>query len=169
MRHLLRLLCLAVVGAVAIPAPTAAASSGYLPPVGDDYPVAALHAERPDVSLADLRQCGTFALWRVDRDKHRAPFTTVNALAAARPIVNAADIDDAARAAGLHVDRTPAVGAVAVLEDGQHEAGPHGHAAYVARVYGDGAVLVEQYNWDRVGEYEALVVAPDWASEYVHF
>ncbi|PRY14560.1 CHAP domain-containing protein [Kineococcus rhizosphaerae] len=51
--------------------------------------------------------------------------------------------DDAARAVGVRVDKTPTVGAVAVND--VHKVG---HVAYVNRVYSDGSFDVEEYNWN---------------------
>ena len=58
--------------------------------------------------------------------------------------------DDAARAAGITVNKTPTVGGIAVNEihvssvDGVR----HGHVAYINRVYSDGSFDVEEYNWN---------------------
>jgi surface antigen len=51
--------------------------------------------------------------------------------------------DDAARAAGFTVNKTPTVGAIAVND--VHKVG---HVAYVNRVYSDGSFDVEEYNWN---------------------
>ncbi len=51
--------------------------------------------------------------------------------------------DDAARAAGLTVNKTPSVGAIAVND--VHKVG---HVAYVNKVYSDGSFDVEEYNWN---------------------
>ncbi|MFJ5924544.1 CHAP domain-containing protein [Kitasatospora sp. NPDC092948] len=51
---------------------------------------------------------------------------------------------DAARRAGLTVNTTPTVGAIAVND--VH--GSFGHVAYVNAVYSDGSFDVEEYNWN---------------------
>lgn len=51
--------------------------------------------------------------------------------------------DDAARAVGITVNKTPKVGAIAVND--VHKVG---HVAYVNRVYADGSFNVEEYNWN---------------------
>jgi surface antigen len=51
--------------------------------------------------------------------------------------------DNAARAVGVTVDKTPKVGAIAVNE--VHKVG---HVAYVNKVYSDGSFDVEEYNWN---------------------
>jgi len=51
--------------------------------------------------------------------------------------------DDAARAAGFTVNKTPTVGAIAVND--VHKVG---HVAYVNKVYSDGSFDVEEYNWN---------------------
>lgn len=56
--------------------------------------------------------------------------------------------DNAARAVGVKVDTTPAVGAIAVND--VHKVG---HVAYVNRVYSDGSFDVEEYNWNNSLHY----------------
>jgi surface antigen len=56
--------------------------------------------------------------------------------------------DDAARAAGVTVNTTPTVGAIAVND--VHKVG---HVAYVNKVYSDGSFDVEEYNWNNVLAY----------------
>ena len=51
--------------------------------------------------------------------------------------------DDAARAVGIPVNKTPRVGAIAVND--VHKVG---HVAYVNKVYSDGSFDVEEYNWN---------------------
>lgn len=57
---------------------------------------------------------------------------------------NASHWDNAARAAGVTVDKKPRVGAIAV-NDVHKKAG---HVAYVNKVYSDGSFDVEEYNWN---------------------
>ncbi|MFE0458551.1 CHAP domain-containing protein [Kitasatospora sp. NPDC058965] len=58
---------------------------------------------------------------------------------------NAANWVNAARTAGVSVDSTPTVGAIAV--NTVHNPGL-GHVAYVNAVYSDGSYDVEEYNWN---------------------
>lgn len=44
-------------------------------------------------------------------------------------------------------DATPHVGDVAQWDGGRNGAGAKGHVAYVAAVYGNGTIKVEEYNW----------------------
>ncbi|WP_285733383.1 CHAP domain-containing protein [Kitasatospora phosalacinea] len=62
---------------------------------------------------------------------------------------NANTWDDAARSAGLAVNTTPTVGAIAVND--VHA--PYGHVAYVNAVYSDGSFDVEEYNWNHPTAY----------------
>jgi surface antigen len=62
---------------------------------------------------------------------------------------NAEHWDNAARAIGVPVDKTPKVGAIAVNDT--H--GQYGHVAYVNKVYSDGSFDVEEYNWNNVHAY----------------
>ena len=61
---------------------------------------------------------------------------------------NAGHWDDAARAVGVTVNRTPKVGAIAVND--VHKVG---HVAYVNKVHGDGSFNVEEYNWNNPLRY----------------
>lgn len=56
--------------------------------------------------------------------------------------------DNAARAAGVTVNKTPKVGAIAVND--VHKVG---HVAYVSKVYSDGSFNVEEYNWNNPLRY----------------
>ncbi|HTI22273.1 MAG TPA: CHAP domain-containing protein [Kutzneria sp.] len=56
---------------------------------------------------------------------------------------DAGNWDNAARAAGVTVNNTPSVGAIAVND--VHKVG---HVAYVNKVYSDGSFDVEEYNWN---------------------
>lgn len=61
---------------------------------------------------------------------------------------NAGHWDNAARAVGVTVNKTPRVGAIAVND--VHKVG---HLAYVNRVYSDGSFDVEEYNWNNPLRY----------------
>ncbi|MFB7663521.1 CHAP domain-containing protein [Kitasatospora sp. NPDC056138] len=62
---------------------------------------------------------------------------------------NANTWDDSARRAGLTVNTTPTVGAIAVND--VH--GKFGHVAYVNAVYSDGSFDIEEYNWNNPTAY----------------
>lgn len=158
-----------IVSAPAAHPPAHAAAQADTPlPIGDDYPIATI-VHRLNASPVDVMQCGMFAMWRVDRDHHRAPMATAAAIVDGRH--NAAKyIDDLARAHGYQVDATPTVGSVGVIEAGERGTRPDGpgHAFYVARVYWFG-LLIEQYNWHHPLAYSVDFVPRDWARHYVHF
>ena len=61
---------------------------------------------------------------------------------------NATNWDNAARAAGIPVYKTPKVGDIAV-----RDSGTWGHVAYVAKVNADGSFMVEEYNHLRPDTY----------------
>ncbi len=61
---------------------------------------------------------------------------------------NAGSWASAARSAGVSVDTTPTVGAIAV-----NTVHSLGHVAYVNAVYSDGSFDVEEYNWNNPGAY----------------
>ena len=61
---------------------------------------------------------------------------------------NAGTWDDAARKAGVKVDKTPSVGGIAVND--VHKVG---HVAYINKVYKDGSFDVEEYNWNHPLKY----------------
>lgn len=66
---------------------------------------------------------------------------------------NANQWDDNARAAGYQVDYDPQPGDVAVSN-----AGYYGHTMYVEAVYGDGRILISQYNGAWTGTYSEAVI-----------
>lgn len=76
--------------------------------------------------------------------------------------------DDNARAAGMPVDRNPRVGDVAVWHIGYY-----GHVMYVEAVYGDGSILISEYNYDWTGRYSERVISASQVRAqdlvFVHF
>jgi surface antigen len=122
--------------------------------VSDGYPWASDTTQGMDPWGFTKRQCVSYAAWRL--------------AGAGRPLDNATqgwgsalDWDDTARRLGYSVSGRPRVGAVAQWDanerstywspgasspDGRYAAGPSGHVAWVVQVYGDGSVLVAQYN-----------------------
>ena len=114
------------------------------------------------------RQCSAFALWRIDNRTHQATNTTLYRLARAYRMTGAKDLDNAAVRAGYKSDRTPAVGALATWEPGVAGASRYGHVAYVARVYADRTILIEEYNGTRALAYTTRRIAASSVSHYLH-
>jgi surface antigen len=76
---------------------------------------------------------------------------------------NANSWDEAARNAGITVNSTPTVGAVA-----QSDAGSFGHVAWVAALNSDGSILIEEYNWSSPEHYDQRTISRS-SFEYIHF
>lgn len=68
-----------------------------------------------------------------------------------------------ARAAGIPVNSTAKVGAIAVTY-----AGPYGHVMYVESVSGE-RMTVSQYNYAVDGNYSVMNVPISYADEFIHF
>ena len=133
-----------LVGLLGLAAPAHAA--------GDDYPYRSATTNANDRWGFTVRQCVSFAAWRLAQAGH--------------PVANSSNVwgsaahwDDTARAKGVIVTTRPKVGAVAQWNAGERSAwyapsggtgtltaGPYGHVAWVKWVYSDASVLVEQYN-----------------------
>ncbi|KAF8252529.1 CHAP-domain-containing protein [Wilcoxina mikolae CBS 423.85] len=75
---------------------------------------------------------------------------------------NANTWDDAARASGVKINKTPKPGCVA-----QTDVGSAGHVAWVSAVNGD-TVVVEEYNWNKKLGYGVRTVAKE-KFNYIHF
>ena len=117
------------------PAPTGA--------IKDDYPY------RGATSGVDpwnfyKGQCTSFAAWRV---RHNLGVSFSNSYKG-QHWGNAEHWDNAARAAGIPVYKSPKVGDIAV-----RSSGTYGHVAYVAKVNADGTFMVEEYNHVRADTY----------------
>jgi surface antigen len=89
-------------------------------------------------------QCTSFAAFRARSVKH-VGFTNSYK---GQHWGNANHWDDAARAAGIPVYKSPKVGDIAV-----RSSGTYGHVAYVAKVNSDGSFMVEEYNHVRSDTY----------------
>jgi len=102
-----------------------------------------------------LRQCVSYTAWKVYKDGKFMPYWGGRG--------NANQWDDNARASGIPVDNSPVRGAIGISN-----AGYYGHAVYVEHVYGDGRILISQYNagWD--GAYSEAVVDQS-RFVYIHF
>jgi peptidoglycan DL-endopeptidase CwlO len=102
-----------------------------------------------------LRQCVSYTAWKVWRSGRHMPFWGGRG--------NANKWDDNARAAGIPVNNTPKHGAVGISNTGYY-----GHAVYVEHVYGDGRILISQYNASWNGRYSEAVVHQS-KFVYIHF
>lgn len=89
-------------------------------------------------------ECVSYAAWMV-RTTSKYPDFTNNWHG--QHFGNAYQWFAAARAAGIVVDQTPAVGAIAVHMQGPGKSYPVGHVAYVSQVYPDGNIDVTEYNF----------------------
>ncbi|MGN9907743.1 CHAP domain-containing protein [Phytohabitans sp. LJ34] len=127
-------------------------------PVVDDYPYRG-QSSGVDPWNFYKGQCTSFAAWRLN-DRIGIDFTNQYL---GEHFGNANTWDDAARRAGLTVSSTPRPGAIA-----QSDAGSFGHVAWVARVNGDGTVLIEEYNWARPSGYGTRTVSAS-SFEYIYF
>jgi surface antigen len=128
---------------------------------GNDYPYASATTNASDKWGFTERQCVSFAAWRLARNGHPLDNRTQN-------WGSALHWDEAARANGVRVSSTPHVGAIAQWNAGEggsvwvsggkghFSAGSYGHVGYVAAVYSDGSVLVEQYNMTGNREYSVM-------------
>lgn len=138
--------------AAANAAATLAASYVYRDPgprqAGDDYPWAGMEG------LSPLRyyygECVDFVAWRLNRDAGytSAPFRWDWSNLASG---SADSWTDAWYSHGWPVSSTPIAGAVAVTG--------YQHVAYVKEVYGDGSVLVEEYNYGNYHAYGQRVIS----------
>lgn len=105
------------------------------------------------------RNCTDFVAWMVNTH-NKVGFSNGYG---GRTWGNANTWDDAARALGIRVDRTPAVGAVA-----QSDSGGFGHVAYVTGVHADNTVTVAEYNWAGTGGYGQRRVPKTTFPNYIH-
>ena len=117
---------------------------------GDDYPWAGMEG------LSPLRyyygECVDFVAWRLNRDAGftSAPFAwTWGNLTPGGG--SASSWTDAWYSHGWPVSATPIAGAVAVTG--------YNHVAYVKEVYGDGSVLIEEYNYGNYHAYGQRVIS----------
>lgn len=146
----------------------APACSGTTPPsnvIGDNYPYKNYSMEGVDPWKFYYRQCTSFAAWRVVKTKNGGFHNYYGGVRWG----NAHNWDNAARAVGVPVYSTPRVGDIAVWEGNQSGASYLGHVAYVARVNGDGTVLIEEYNWATMGGYGTRTISASSVSSYIRF
>jgi surface antigen len=154
-------------------APTSTPPAGA---VGNDYPYPSANPDAVDPWNFYYRQCTSFGAWRI-RTRTRAT-TFTNQYAGLTRWGHATTWDDAARtgqaqAAGVTLHAQPAVGRIAQWEAG-HNGGAttYGHVAYVAEVYSDGSILVEEYNYGVSLGYGTRRIYPGsnrWPSVFIQF
>ena len=154
------LLVLAVVAALVSPLFAPAASAA----LSNDYPYRGDTVNRADRWGFTTRQCVSFAAWRLEQGRHPISNTS-------NTWGSAYNWDNAAKARGIRISLAPKVGAIAQWNQGERSAyypssggtgtltaGSYGHVAYVAKVYADGSVLVEQYNMSGNRSYSQMRV-----------
>jgi surface antigen len=159
---------LVTVGALGATAGVASAQNGIddLPAAGSGYPGFEVHS------------CVDFVAWRL-KQAGVAPANLGS-------YGNAANWDDMAKANGIRVDTTPAVGAVAQWNENEASppvtignatyyqwAGSAGHVAYVTGVLSNGNVTIDEYNQNGDHAFHKSGMngqAPEArAPRYIHF
>lgn len=157
LRHALTVLLLSVLS-VSLLAPAAPARA-----YTDDYPWKSDTTNTNDSFGFTKRQCVSYAAWRLYKAGRRISNARQN-------WGNAYHWDETARALGKRVTTTPRAGAIAQWNAyekspwytsrgvGTMQAGKYGHVAWVAYVYGDGSVLVRQYNMNGTRSYSQMRV-----------
>jgi surface antigen len=150
-------------------------ASGPPAPV-DDYPYKTASTSNPDPWNFYFRQATSFAAWRIRTRTGATTFT--NQYAGLSRWGNAAEWNDAAQtpaaqSAGVTLQAQPATGRIAQWEAGYHGANTTGgHVAYVANVYPDGSILVEEYNYSVALGYDSRRIYPGsnrWPSVFIQF
>lgn len=132
--------------------------AGSGPACGGGYP--ARWCEIPQDSAIDSwgmynRECVSYAAFKVAESGRHMPYWGGRG--------NANQWDDNARAAGIPVDSNPREGDVA-----QSDAGYYGHVMYVEHVYGDGTILISQYNAGLDGRYSERRISAA-GLDFIHF
>lgn len=112
----------------------------------NDYPYRNSAADVVDKWNFYTRECTSFAAWRL----HNRDGINFSNSYKGQHWGDAGHWYTAAKAAGITVNRTPKVGAIAV--NTVHKVG---HVAYIEKVYSDGSFDVEEYNWGVVHGYTA--------------
>lgn len=137
---------------------SAVASSDSAGRIVDDYPHK--NGSRHNVDQWNFYQteCVSFVAWRLN-ERVGIPFHNHWKTHWS----NANNWDEAARTAGIRVDKSPAVGAIA-----QWNAGKFGHVAYVARVSGE-QVTLEEYNKGGTHSYSKRTINSSDVENFIHF
>ncbi|SDN15778.1 CHAP domain-containing protein, partial [Allokutzneria albata] len=149
------LLAMTALGSAVAIAPPAIAAE-YEVRAGDDYPYKGQSGT--DKWGFYKRQCTSFVAHRLDQ--HGVRFK--NAKYKGVFFGNADTWNNAAKSAGVKVNKTPKVGAVAVWERNS------GHVAWVSKVSG-GKITVEEYNWNNPKAYGKRTISKNEPDSYVHF
>jgi surface antigen/peptidoglycan hydrolase CwlO-like protein len=106
------------------------------------------------------RECVSYTAWKVYESGRYMPYWG--------GVGNANQWDNDAMSAGIPVDYNPQSGDVAIKNSG-----PFGHAMYVEKVYGDGAIYVSQYNAALDGTYSEAYLSASTVQMYglvfIHF
>ena len=126
--------------------------------IGDDYPAYLRNAAQD--SLVDPwnfynRECTSFVAWRLNNTNG----VGFHNYYAGQHWGNADHWGPAAQAAGITVNMTPAIGAVAWWSSM--------HVAWVADI-GNGTVTIEEYNYGYAGAYHVRTIPAGSVSGYIH-
>ncbi|HEX8432124.1 MAG TPA: CHAP domain-containing protein [Longimicrobium sp.] len=136
----------------------------------DDYPYKTASTSGVDAWNFYNRQCTSFAAFRINWNGTRTGRTFTN-MYLGEHFGDAHMWDEAARASGVAISSTPAVGRIAQWNRNAGGVGGFGHVAYVSRVYSDGSILIEEYNW-RAYAYGTRRLYPGggyWPSNFIDF
>jgi surface antigen/predicted small lipoprotein YifL len=140
------------------------------PCIRDDYPLKYASTSGVDPWNFYNRQCTSFAAFRVNWNGTRTGQTFTN-MYLGRNFGDAHTWDDAARATGVAVYSTPAVGRIAQWNQNVGGASPWGHVAYVAAVYSSTDILIEEYNATPYAYSTRRITASSgyWPSNFIDF
>lgn len=145
-----------------VPSVIVTSASGRV--IGDDYPSDLRSAARD--ALVDPwrfynRECTSFVAWRIN-SANQVPFGNFmagpNGLSGA--FGNATTWAANATKIGYAVTSQPAVGSIAWWK--------FGHVAWVAKVNGDGTVVIEEYNVGKDGAYHSRTVKASSIDGFIH-
>jgi len=139
------------------------------PCIRNDYPYASSSTSGVDPWNFYNRQCTSFSAFRVNWNGTRTGKTFTN-MYLGEHFGDAHLWDDAARASGVPIYGSPAVGRIAQWNRNSGGAGGFGHVGYVAAVYSDGSFLVEEYNWATAYGYGTRRIYPgsgSWPSNFI--
>lgn len=131
---------------------------------GDDYPSNLKNAAKDavvDPWLFYNRECTSFVAWRLN-SANGAPFSNYMVGPNGRKghFGNADNWGANAQYIGYTVNRTPAVGSVAWWSSQ--------HVAWVAKVNGDGTIVIEEYNRNYDGKYSYRTIPAGSPTGYIH-
>ena len=132
---------------------------------GDNYPYRSASSQDHDAWGFTVRQCVSFAAWRLAQHGHT--------IRTSQGWGSAFSWDETARQRGVSLSSRARVGAVAQWNAGEgspyygggsgtpngtFSAGGSGHVGWVKAVYADGSALVEQYNLSGDRAYSVMRV-----------